>query len=276
MPGLRIALFVEGSEAPPTPRGLPVLERIWQEDLGQSLDLLPFDRIFPISKTHLTAMDPSNPPMSGAGEALDQLMARKLERNPFDVAVVAWDLFPAWNPEGPYCRWIETLDLYRFLVDSEHLPRIWKEQASQRYEELRRRPNPSIRQNLPPLRPGMVFAVCMEPVFEGLLTQDEAAVKRALGISRTVRDWPRTGWGDPNVQRPDLKVLAPAVNSLFRIHPKPALLRRIRGGMETHKAEWGELLLRNMLADDQIRPRILSHPLCRRLAELVGRSRAVG
>jgi hypothetical protein len=115
MPELRIALFVEGSLAPPPPRGQQrPLDRIWNEDLRRALDLRPFTLIEPISKRHLVAMDPGNPPMSGAGEPLDALMARKLQGNAFDVAVIAWDLVPAWNPEGAYCRWQETLDLYRF------------------------------------------------------------------------------------------------------------------------------------------------------------------
>lgn len=110
--GLRIALFVEGSLSPPTKRRKDALDVIWNEHLGKSLGLPLFDPIIPISKTHLVAMDPANPPMSGAGERLDQLIARVLANKGFDVAVVAWDLVPAWNPHGEFCRWIETKDLY--------------------------------------------------------------------------------------------------------------------------------------------------------------------
>jgi hypothetical protein len=112
---LRIALFVEGSESPPQPRRDPALKKIWNEVLGATLNLRPFDPIIPISKKHLTAMDPRSPCMSGAGEKLDQLMARMLARNPFDAAVVAWDLVPAWNPKDQYCRWDETLKLSFYL-----------------------------------------------------------------------------------------------------------------------------------------------------------------
>jgi hypothetical protein len=267
----KIALFVEGSPSPPTKRGREILDVIWNERLGKSLDLPPFDRIVPISKTHLVAMDPANPPMSGAGERLDQLMARVLARKPFDVAVVAWDLVPAWNPKEEFCRWRETVNLYRFLSDSRALPEIWREKARQRFQDLSSRRVPSARQHLPPLEPCMVLPICMEPVFEGLLVQNEGAVKRALGLKREPKGWPRTGWADPRERRPDLNVLAPAITAIQRLRPTVDVFRKIRGDMRTHKNEWGEFILRELLADDRARPLILSHPISKRLTELLGR-----
>lgn len=41
--------------------------------------------------------------------------------------------------------------------------------------------------------------------------------------------------------------------------------------MRTHKAEWGEFLARWLLDDPQTRPRILEHPIARRLSELLVR-----
>ncbi|HSK81642.1 MAG TPA: hypothetical protein VLQ45_34625 [Thermoanaerobaculia bacterium] len=248
------------------------MERIWKNCLGTELGLLPFDPIVPISKRHIVAMDPSNPPMSGSGEALDQLMTRVLERSSFDVAVVAWDLVPAWNPEDGYCRWKETVDLYRFLAQSTDLPEIWKRQAARRFEDLQRRQTPSTRSGLPPLEFGMVLPVCMEPMFEGLLVQDEAAVRRALGLRERPRGWPSHGWADPVERRPDEAVLGPAIRALSRMRPQPTVLRAIRGDMRTNKDGWGEFLLRKLLEDNQARPVLLSHPLSRRLIELVGRT----
>lgn len=272
MPDLRIALFVEGSLTPPPARGSRPLERIWKDCLGAELGLLPFEPIVPISKRHLVAMDPRNPPMSGSGEALDQLMKRVLERTPFDVAVVAWDLVPAWDPERGYCRWEETVDLYRFLAQSNDLPEIWKRQAARRFEDLQGRQAPSARSGLPPLEPGMVLPICMEPMFEGLLVQDEAAVKRVLGVQGRLPGWPSRGWADPVEHRPDQAVLGPAIRALSHMRPRPAVLRTVRGDMRTNKDGWGEFLLRNLLEDNQARPVLLSHPLPRRLVELVGRT----
>ncbi len=124
MPDLKVALFVEGSNVPlPRHRQQP-LDAIWNGCFGEALDLHRFDPIVPISKTHLVAMDPDNPPMSGAGEALDVLITRMLRLHSFEVAVVAWDLVPAWNPAGEFCRWEETLKLYRYLAQSTGAFRI--------------------------------------------------------------------------------------------------------------------------------------------------------
>lgn len=269
-PQIRIALFVEGSASPPTRDGRQSLEVLWNDRLCQDLGLRRFDLVVPIYKTHLVAMDPSNPPMSGAGERLDQLMVRVLERNPFDAAVVAWDLVPAWHPEEEYCRWLETLNLYRFLSLSDCLPQVWRDQARTRFEELSARPTPSSRSRPPRLQAGMILPICMEPVFESLLVQDEGGIKRALGITQEPRGWPRQGWRDPRERRPDLNVLAPAIRSAMSIRPPLAVMRAVRGDMRTQKTQWGELLLRNLLDDDRSRDRVLEHPILRRLSELLG------
>src|SRR3989442_108223 len=103
----RIVLFVEGSSAPAR-RGRDPLATIWQDLLVNFLGLLSFERVVPISKTNLVAMNPDTP-RSGRAVPLDELIARELEREAFEVAVVAWDLVPAWNPESELCRWTETL-----------------------------------------------------------------------------------------------------------------------------------------------------------------------
>lgn len=272
MPSLKVALFVEGSTAPLPKHKRQPLAGIWNGCFGETLGLQRFDPIVPISKTHLVAMDPDNPPMSGAGEALDVLMTRMLKLHAFDAAVVAWDLVPAWNPEGSFCRWVETLSLYRFLADSKALPDVWKDQASRRYEEMSRRRTPGERLRPPALHSGMVLPVCMEPMFESVLVQEEAAIRRALGLQgRNVPGWPRQGWGDLRERRPDTNVLAPAILALSRMKPKLQSYRMIGGDLKTRKNEWGEYLLRRLLDDEQARPLILDHPLSKRLAELVGR-----
>jgi hypothetical protein len=270
MPGLRVALFVEGSTTKPARGGSP-LEAIWQKCLAESLGLRRLDPIIPINKKHLVALDPRKPRMSGGGEALDQLIVRMLKRTPFDAAIVAWDLVPAWNPEGSFCRWEETVDLYRFLSASPSLPEIWRQQAERRLTELQTRTAPSERTAAPRLQPGMLLAVCMEPMFEALLVQDESAVRRALGIRKAPRDWPARGWGEPQVRRPDMEILGPAIRALLRVRPKPEVLRKVHGDLITHKNEWGELLLRRLLEDDRARPVLLRHPIARRLQEIASR-----
>lgn len=115
-----------------------MLDEIWNERLGKALGLPRFDPVVPISKTHLVAMDPRNPPMSGAGERLDQLITRVLARTAFDVAVVAWDLEPAWNPREELCRWIETVLLRELLQDERSRPLVLSHSIARRLTELLR------------------------------------------------------------------------------------------------------------------------------------------
>lgn len=263
---LRVALFVEGGASPPAPRQTSsALELMWNDHLPRALGLRAFSSVIPISKKHLVAMDPANPAMSGAGEALDALMVRTLNRSPFDAAVVAWDLVPAWNADAGYCRWRETLDLYCHLSRREVLPAPWREQAGRRLQELQGRPVPSARLRSPKLEQHQVLPLCMDPVFESLLLQDEAAVKRALGLNGKVAKWP-TSWGDTTETRPDEKLLAPAIHAAQSTKPMPAILSGVRGSMRTNKDGWGEFLLRRLLAEDK--DNVVGHPIARRLAEI--------
>jgi hypothetical protein len=197
----RIALFVEGSDAPPAPRGQKPLEQLWNRTLRDALGIARFEVIVPISKKHIIAMDPQMPVMSGRGEPLDAMMTRVMQTRPFDAAVVAWDLVPDWNSTGDYCRHEETLNFYRLLSRSKHLPRAWQNAARARHRQLRGKSadSPS------PLGPGVALAVCMEPMFEGLLTQSEPAIRRALGLRKRPKGWPRAGWGESSVQLPASK-----------------------------------------------------------------------
>ncbi|MDJ0762006.1 MAG: hypothetical protein QNJ97_03375 [Myxococcota bacterium] len=270
MAALRVALFVEGSESPPTPRQLDPLIRIWNEDLVEALKIEPFDLIVPISKKHLIAMDPDKPKMSGASEGLDQRMMRQMTKTPFDAAVVAWDLVPAWNPSGSFCRWRETLDLYNLLSHSKVLPDLWRECAKLRLKDLSQRSNPGAKTNTTRLEKGTILAVCMEPMFENLLVQDEQGVKRALGVvNRQIPGWPTKGWGDPQERHPDSAILKPALKAIRRLRPKPAVLKQVRGDFITNKTGWGEYLLRKFLQDPNIEPKVVGHQICVRLSEIL-------
>lgn len=262
---LQVALFVEGSD-PPDNLTRSSLRQIWNEHLAGALGLSSFSGVYPISKKHLLAMDPDTPPMSGAGEALDQYMTRMHRRAPFDAAVIAWDLIPEWNREAGVCRWQETLDLYRLLASSKDLDAPWRERARGRWRELTGRPTPSARRRPPVLGRHEILALCMDPVFESLLCVDEAGVRRALGLAgKNVREWP-SGWKKVDVRRPDDALLQPAVDAARG--ERTSATRAVRGAWDTSKNEWGEFLLRSLLADPQCAPKLIEHPICRRLAEI--------
>ncbi|MCX4246221.1 hypothetical protein [Paraliomyxa miuraensis] len=267
---MRIALFVEGSENRVVRGGL-LIRAMWSR-LAENLGVHEFASVIPISKKHLVAMDPEQPPMSGAGEALDQLMARRHRSEPFEAAVVAWDLVPAWNPQGGFCRWQETLDLYRHLAASAALDEPWRRAATRRHEELRRRPSPAHRVQAHRLAPCEVIAVCMEPMFEAMLLQREQHVLRALGLERRPLGWPTQGWGSITTRRPDQDVLAPVIGAL-RCGPRkqwPRVAKTI-GADARNKDPWLEYLLRRLLDDPEARALVLAHPICRRLQECLAR-----
>jgi len=268
MASFKVALFAEGSTGA---RGtIDYFERIWKQDLVASLGLRQIDAVHPISKKHLLAMDPRNPPMSGAGEPLDALIARKLKAEPFDAAVVAWDLFPAWAGISPSaCRWNETVELYRLLGMSPNLPPQWREWAARKDADLQQRAIPGARASLPRIMRHAILAVCMVPDFEGLLTVSEPAVRRALGVQGArVAGWP-TRWTDPSVRRPEIELLQPAIRAARSLRPPPRRLPKIRGDMRTAKHEWGSYFVRKLFADGASRADVASHPIARRLREVL-------
>ena len=265
---MKVALFVEGGQDVPPPRGDAPLFEIWNKTLPEALGLQRFDLIVPITKKHLIAMDPSKPPMSGAGEGLDQLMVRKGLDSTFHAALVAWDLVPAWNPQANLCRRQETLDLYRHLANSAVLPPSWRDQARQRWSTLSARASGAVRGAPPRLRPGLVLPLCMVWMFESLLVGDQAAARRAFGVEgQPVRGWP-DGWGDPAQRRPDQDILAPAVRSVCELRPRPAACPPIPKDLRRHKNDWGAWLLRALLDDPQAADGVKQHPICARLAEI--------
>lgn len=270
-PPPRIALFVEGSWGLPGRRGT-ALQQIWNDSLGAMLGIPRLEPIVPISKANLVSLDPAKPKSVGAGEALDQLIVRHLHRNEFDAAVVAWDLEPRWDTMAERCRWMETIELYRLLGQSDHLPDNWRDVARARYVELTGRASAPTR--IAPLRPrpGMVLALCMEPMFESLLVRDEGALRRALGVAGVhLPNWPGHGWGDQTTRHPDTRLVIPAVQAAMasprRRHPP---LRHMSGTARTDKDSWNAFLLRRLLDDVGGRHLVLTHPIAVRLNEMLG------
>jgi hypothetical protein len=267
---MKLALFVEGAEGNTVRRG-PLLDAMWNR-LAKEVGAQEFATVVPISKKHLAAMDPKNPPISGAGEALDQLMARWLQRAPFDAAVVAWDLVPALNPEEGLCRWQETLNLYQWLGASVSLTEPWCRAAKRRHSALLSRAIPSQRMQPHRVAPHEVVAVCMDPMFEALLLQKEQDVLRAFGIRVRPTGWPTQGWTSA-VRRPDDDVLVPMIDAL-RSGPHrqwPRVAKTIRADAR-NKDPWLEYLLRHLLDDPDARALVLEHPICRRLTECLAPS----
>lgn len=265
----KIVLFAEGSLGQPTRRGDP-FDMLWRGLLVRELDLLPVARVVPIDKRALVAMDPDSPAMSGAAVGLDELILREIEGDGIDVAVVAWDLLPRWDPAASACRWNECLNLYRHLSRSDVLPDEWRVNAASRYEALRARPIPSARGGPPGAKPYSVLTVCMDPMFEAVLIACEAGVKRALGVEgKRIRDWP--SWSDHG--EIDRRVIQQALSAAGAVQPRPLVFRQVRGEFSAAKHEWAEYLLRELFADEGCRDQLIQTAICRRLIEVLGEGR---
>lgn len=258
--GLRVALFVEGS-ASAAPRAQSTwLERIWNDHLVRLAGCGAFEFVFPISKKDIVALDQ---PVTGA-EPLDMKLVRLGAGTSFDAAVVAWDLYPEWNGAGQFCRWEETKRLYELLGGSRQLPAAWRTWASQKHADYAGRATPAARTQPQRLRRSATIALCMDPEFEACITCDEAGVKRALGVSRSVPDWPRD-WGQPGLRTPGDQLLGNAIRAARAsgVRGSP-----VRGDWRTSKNEWDEYFLRRLRADSRAVSSVAAHPIAQRLREI--------
>lgn len=265
---LRVALFVEGSLGIPNRSLIEPCRELWCRTIVPCLGLPAPDEVVPISKSQIAGLRANDPKMqagkrpaiSGAKEPLDQLLKRWFTRRPFDLAVVAWDLVPEFNHLAATCRWEETLELYRLLSLSTCLPEGWREVAGERYLELVTRSAAAARVGLPALVPGMVLAVCMEPMFEELLA-DEPALRRALGLAGVrCPDWP-SRW---DARRVDKELIGGAIAAAQRAGIKLP----VRGGFQENKDAWASFLFSALMTDPAARERLLEHALVRRLREV--------
>ncbi len=110
----------------------------------------------------------------------------------------------------------------------------------------------------------------MEPTFESLLVVCEETIKRTLGVKDRGRvKWPN--W-DKHRQRPE-DLLQLAIKAAQDVHPKPRAVTRVWGDMKTAKHEWGEYLLRHMIADEQCLEELKQHPTAARLIGLLSKER---
>jgi len=110
----------------------------------------------------------------------------------------------------------------------------------------------------------------MEPTFESLLVVCEQTIRRTLGVKDSGRvKWPN--W-DKHRQRPE-DLLQLAIKAAQDVHPKPRAVTRVWGDMKTAKHEWGEYLLRHMIADEQCLEELKQHPTAARLIGLLSKER---
>jgi hypothetical protein len=241
-----------------------LLEHLWSQEIPRAVGCLTPAKVFGISKGSLAAMRLKSVHLkrtTAISEPLDLVLERLRRAHNIDCFVVAWDLVPPWDKEAPVCRWNETLGLYEGLSTSNALDERFRDFATTRLREMRRRGRPDARSVVPQLVPGSVVAVCMEPLFESVF-MDERAMRRCLGIvGRRTKGWP-SGWERENVRASE--VIEAAVDAARHTVPLPPVFRRIRQGYETLKTEWGIYFVQSRAFHRSL----VHHPLGRRLAEI--------
>jgi len=262
----KVVLFVEGSKGG-SPRGRLPLDEIWKTHLVRALRLPGFDRVVPISKKDVTALNPMGDASGVGAVPLDVRITVEVEAGNCDAVVVAWDIQPPWDHEiKPHCKSDELMWFYEGLAASHVLPdRPWKRWVETRHALLQAR-TVGIRGKPSKIQRGAVLAVIMEPTFESLLMACEGTVRTILGVGRQeIVDWPR--WDAPGRLPED--ILFDAIEAARRRARQSVAFRAIRGDMVTHKNDWAEYLLRMMLEDEACREAIRKHPIAARLASIM-------
>ncbi len=267
MSQIRVALFVEGAITPMTQRQREPLQEIWCNHVANLAERQSWSHVFPISKQHLENLDPNHPKASGAGEALDQLITRQLcmTNNAFDAAVVAWDLLPPLHGvDLSRCRRQEVQWLMERLRESTELPVEWKKNVGEWLSNTRK-----LKAIGPAIRRGEIRPLCMDPEFESvLLIQKE--IRAILGMNQKAckkgAKWPRQ-WSIEN-QGDGKRILQAAIDAAKQTNSSNQF--PVRGTMtETAPNEWSEWFLRRMRQRNEIVEDLRSHPIVRRVADLL-------
>ncbi len=188
------------------------------------------------------------------------------EREPFDVAVVAWDLQPPWDASSAACRWEELKSLHRGIANSTRLSSDWRTAAQRRLTELETRAIPTARQTTPKVEKFAVLPMWMKPDFEGLIA-NEAAVREALGArGLSLRGWPND-WSEQGPRRMDA-VLDQAIEVARKHRPRLTIFRVCGLPFRSAKHTWASLLISR--GGKKMNAHMKAHSSGRRLSELLG------
>ncbi|MBK7823675.1 hypothetical protein [Nannocystis sp.] len=270
---MKIALFVEGS----TPVGSKdQCARLWNT-LLPALGRTSVDVVVPIGKDAITNM--LGLPGSTSAPGLDARICDARRTHKLDPArdalIVAWDLEPPVDKDQRRCAWDEKIGVYQGIASSPLAllrDTAWAACAAKAATQLENlRDVPPTGRSQRTVKAGAVLAVCMEPMFEALFTHDGRAVRRALDLKDDPPGWP-TGWG-PNERDPSRKLMGPAIAAIHRMRPAHPVRKIIRETWRNAKDEWGEYILRKLLADETQRKLILEHAISRRLKNILPRSK---
>ena len=144
-------------------------------------------------------------------------------------------------------------------------------QAALRLDDMNNRAANAARAGVQALCTGQVFAVCMEPMFEILISLCEDVAIDIFKLRRRPPGWP-TDWPGRSAC-PDIEIIQKAILAARKTSPRPSVFGKIRGDIRNNKHEWGELMLREILTSPKCLARVQSHALSGRLIELLSVNR---
>ena len=260
-PERRIGLFVEGTSLL-TKRGRDDLMELWRYQCSKVSEFPP-DRIdvYGFTKQQIVIMAPAHATMPGTGKIpLDVTIEQKFKDKPFDALIIAFDAHPANQAielvEGQPspCLRIEKDFVLHQLMTSEFLPQQFRDGAAKLlayYHVNRGRPRATTR---PPI--GEVELVYMDPTFEALLLQDEAALRMVFGLKRVPNTWcaiPHDG------DRPDFEIRK-IVNGNRKRGPN-----HLRVQYDAKKHAWAQEILKNASENSAI----WEHAIIQRLKKVL-------
>lgn len=267
---MKVALFVEGS-VPHGPKDH--CAALWNRTLLPALGRAEVDLVVPIGKDAITRLLGLRASTSVAGldERIAQMVRRALLDPSRDALVIAWDLEPV-DRDQTRCAWREKLGVYRGLERSP-LPELagtaWARCAAEKAAALElRRGLPAEGLHHSAVRPGAVVGLCMEPMFEGLLTRDGRALRSVMELDQEPRAWPAAKrWGAD--ERDPSGTLEQAIDAMRELRPRAKIRRILRSIYSEAKDEWCDYLLRGLLADPEQAAAIRAHPIATRLTNVL-------
>lgn len=255
-----VGLFVEGNLRDRTRDSIATLWSKLAGRCGARLDL----KVYGIDKSQIVALQPSRiPTRPGATkraqfrrETLDVTIDRALRDDGLTHVIVAFDALPP-NEELELRGRRQEIG---YLLEGLHASEVLVDSLKQAAGSLARRY--ATEGCLDPREGRLEYLeiLYMDPMFEALLTSDEAAVRTALGHKSFPKDWP--SFKNTHKQL-DKYVIAPAVEVAHK-----DVLRKIGGRYLERKTAWALHILENAPSTAALWSHEIMNRLCRLLCKL--------
>jgi hypothetical protein len=254
-----VGVFVEGNLRD---RTRDSVETVWRK-LASRCESKPALKVYGIDKGQIVGLKPSSVQRKpGATQVLsrrvplDVEIDRAVRQDLLTHVVVAFDAWPPNELLDPNGRREEIGFLLTGLQSSSVLAEPFKNAAG----ALAARYGTAGCLDPRTGSVGILEVIYMDPMFEALLTSDEATVRRALGHSSTPKDWPKF---KTHSRELDKHVMKPAVAVAHK-----DVLRKMGGEYLDRKTAWGIRILEEAANDAGLWAHEIAQRVCRLLCNL--------